>query len=129
MAYVALLDSKTGRRKGMKITHQQAVDILDVLEGRKEPEDEKQAAFAERVHRVYFSWREADPLYIMGHIDQIVPFALAEWAVDTRGVPARPDNGHSWDFARRYQLWANKAPANQAKHYIEKLQLTKRGFK
>lgn len=107
----------------MKITHEQAVDILDVLEGRKEPSDAKQEKFCERVHKVYFSWRSADPLWIQENLDAIMPFVLAEWAVDAHGRPVRPDNSHSWQFAKRWGLYANKRPASLALFHINKMDL------
>lgn len=123
MAWVRLSNNT-----GLKITHQQAIDILDVLEGRKEPADDKQARFAEKVNKVYFSWRTADPLWIADNLNEIMPQVLAEWAVDSRGIPTRPDNGHSWQFAKRYQLYANKRPASMALFHIDKIKLTKQGY-
>ena len=84
MAYVQIIQSD-GRKSCVKINHDQAVDILDVLEGRREPADDKQAKFCEKVVKVYFSWRNADPIWIMQHIESIIPLALATWRVNHEG--------------------------------------------
>lgn len=124
MAYV-----KLNNNKGLRITHQQAVDILAVLEGRTEPADEKQAAFALKVKKVYFAWRSADPIWIMANISDIIPLALATWRVDTTGRPTRPDSDTSWQFAKRYQLWNNGGPSGIAKQQIDRYELKQRGYK
>ena len=128
MAYVQLLQSN-GKKSGQKITHDQAVSILDVLDGRKEPQDDKQATFCEKVVKVYFAWREADPLWIMSNISTITPLALATWAVDSNGKPTRPDSEPSWTFAKKYELWKHNGPYGHAKNIIDRYQLTTRGFK
>ena len=128
MAYVALL-TKAGNRIGQKVTHDQAISILDVLEGRTEPADDKQAEFVGRVQKVYFAWRSADPLWIMANIETVIPLALATWRVNHEGRPTRPDSEISWQFAKRYQLWNNGGPSGIAKQHIDRYELKARGYK
>ena len=116
-------------RKGIKITNDQATDILAVLEGRKEPIDAKQAKFCEKVHKLYFSWRNADPLWIMANIETIAPLALASWTVNHEGRPTRPDSEPSWQFAKKYGLWQSGQPIGHAKNIIDRYQLKTRGYK
>ena len=128
MAYVKIVQAN-GQLTGQKISHQQAVDILDVLEGRKQPENDKQATFCGTVHKVYFAWRNADPLWIMANIEAVIPLALSGWAVNHEGRPTRPDSEQSWQFAKKYQLWQSGAPYGLAKHYIDKYELKAKGYK
>lgn len=128
MAYVALL-TKAGNRIGQKVTHDQAISILDVLEGRTEPADDKQAEFVGRVQKVYFAWRSADPLWIMANIEMVTNLAIASWAVDAFGRPVKPDSEFDWSFARKYELWKHKGPYGHAKNIIDRYQLSSIGYK
>lgn len=116
MAYL-----KLNNGKGLKIDHSKAKAILDVLEGRTEPEDDKQEAFILKVHKIYFSWLDATDDDIQQNADIIIPCVLARWAVDSDGVPTRPDSHHSWAYAKQHQLWLNRGPSPAVRFHIDKI--------
>ena len=107
--------------KGMKIPHDKAIAILDVLEGRTEPEDAKQEAFILKVQKIYFSWTDASDDYIQNNAEMVIPSALGFWAVDSQGVPTRPDSHHSWLYSKQHKFWVAGKPSKAVQFYIDKI--------
>lgn len=115
MAYV-----KLSNNKGIKVSSAQAYQMFEVLEGRREPENDKQAQFMETIKAIYLPWREADDEYIASNSSILLPMILGSWMVNGDGIPTRPDDKQSWDSAHKLRLWEHGGPSVLAKQYIDR---------
>lgn len=114
MAYLTTTD-----KRGIKVTSAQAYVILEILEGRRKPENDKQADYIATVKSVYLPWREAPDDYIANNASHIIPMILGSWMVNRNGIPTRPDSKNSWDHAHKLRLWEHGGPSVVARQYIE----------
>lgn len=110
---MALLTFHDKRQK--TVSRETAQAVWDVLTGKAEP-DVKQEQFCLQVNTVTFDWRTAPDDYIEFHLDNVLPLALAEWAVNDRGQVTRPSTEHGWQFAKKWGLWDNGATMLAAKY-------------
>ena len=109
MAYVEFIDGQRQLyRKPDDI--RRLVLVWRVITGQEKQPDPVTKLYASKVKKVRLNWHEAPEDYVRWNLNEILPSALREWAVDVHGNVLRPGNSRAWDFAKKYGLWKGGKP-------------------
>lgn len=111
---MALLILKDGKRQIFSKPDDEArlFKIWQVKVGNAVPDSPELARYAESVSKVILNWKTAPEEYVRHHLNVIVPQAVAEWIVDSKGHPIRPSTHWGWEFARKYGLMRGHSITN-----------------
>lgn len=101
MAYVEYMSGKK-----QNISAEQGSRLWEALCA-PELADDKQLAYMKSVKTLWLNWHTAPDDYIAANLEWIIPMAVNEWIVDSKGKPTKPQTTEAWDFAKKWGLYAS----------------------
>lgn len=126
MAYIIFNDRTTGNVNAVKGRH-----IWEVLNGQTEPDDDAEAEYCARVHKIYLNWRNAPDDYIEQRKDILFPMVAGKLMAlglsaeehgkhTSTGEPTRPEPGNAEliAFCEKWGLVKNGRITNLATKYF-----------